>query len=82
MVEVIIYSSSEDRGKNRGFCFLEYDSHKFASIAKKRLSTGRVTIFGWNIFVDWADRQVEPDAVTMSKVYRAYLFIFGRILTG
>ena len=79
---MIIYSSPEDRRKNRGFCFLEYDSHKFASIAKRRLSTGHVRIFGWNIVVDWADRQVEPDAATMSKVYRAYLFIFGRILTG
>ena len=26
--EVIIYSSPDDKKKNRGFCFLEYESHK------------------------------------------------------
>ena len=28
LVEVIIYSSPDDKKKNRGFCFLEYESHK------------------------------------------------------
>ena len=68
LVEVIIYSSPDDRRKNRGFCFLEYDSHKSASLAKRRLSTGRVKIFGCDIIVDWADPQEEPDQDTMSKV--------------
>ena len=66
--EVIIYSSPDDRRKNRGFCFLEYDSHKSASLAKRRLSTGRVKIFGCDIIVDWADPQEEPDQDVMSKV--------------
>ena len=30
--EVIIYSSPDDKKKNRGFCFLEYESHKGLSI--------------------------------------------------
>ena len=70
LAEVIIYSSPDDRRKNRGFCFLEYDSHKSASLAKRRLSTGRVKIFGCDIIVDWADPQEEPDNDTMSKVCR------------
>ena len=69
-MEVIIYSSPDDRRKNRGFCFLEYDSHKSASLAKRHLSTGRVKIFGCDIIVDWADLQEEPDNDTMSKVCR------------
>ena len=68
LVEVIIYSSPDDRRKNRGFCFLEYDSHKSASLAKRRLSTGRVKIFGCDVIVDWADPQDEPDQDVMSKV--------------
>lgn len=68
LAEVIIYSSPDDRRKNRGFCFLEYDSHKSASLAKRRLSTGRVKIFGCDIIVDWADPQEEPDNDTMSRV--------------
>jgi len=65
---VIIYSSPDDKKKNRGFCFLEYESHKAASLAKRRLGTGRVKVWGCDIIVDWADPQEEPDEETMSKV--------------
>ena len=41
---MIIYSSPDDKKKNRGFCFLEYESHKCASLAKRRLETGRVKV--------------------------------------
>lgn len=44
LVEVIIYSSPDDKKKNRGFCFLEYESHKAASLAKRRLGTGRIKV--------------------------------------
>ncbi|KAI5711619.1 hypothetical protein M8J75_001866 [Diaphorina citri] len=49
--QVIIYSSPDDNKKNRGFCFLEYDSHKSASLAKKRLATGRLKVWGCDIIV-------------------------------
>ena len=68
LTEVIIYSSPDDKKKNRGFCFLEYESHKSASLAKRRLSTGRIKVWGCDIIVDWADPQEEPDEQTMSKV--------------
>lgn len=44
LIEVIIYSSPDDKKKNRGFCFLEYESHKAASLAKRRLGTGRTKV--------------------------------------
>lgn len=44
LVDVIIYSSPDDKKKNRGFCFLEYESHKAASLAKRRLGTGRIKV--------------------------------------
>ena len=88
--EVIIYSSPDDKKKNRytnncpifcahifksiiccccrGFCFLEYESHKAASLAKRRLETGRVKVWNCDIIVDWADPQEEPDEHTMSQV--------------
>jgi len=68
LTEVIIYSSPDDRRKNRGFCFLEYDSHKAASVAKRRLSAPNYKVWGCDIIVDWADPQEEPDDETMSKV--------------
>ena len=54
----------------RGFCFLEYESHKAASLAKRRLETGRVKVWSCDIIVDWADPQEEPDDDTMSQVFQ------------
>ncbi|KAK9710346.1 Heterogeneous nuclear ribonucleoprotein Q acidic domain [Popillia japonica] len=73
LMEVIIYSSPDDKKKNRGFCFLEYESHKAASLAKRRLGTGRIKVWGCDIIVDWADPQEEPDEQTMSKVKVLYV---------
>uniref|UniRef100_A0A6P4F8Q5 Heterogeneous nuclear ribonucleoprotein Q isoform X2 n=1 Tax=Drosophila rhopaloa TaxID=1041015 RepID=A0A6P4F8Q5_DRORH len=73
LYEVIIYSSPDDKKKNRGFCFLEYESHKAASLAKRRLGTGRIKVWGCDIIVDWADPQEEPDEQTMSKVKVLYV---------
>jgi len=71
--EVIIYSSPDDKKKNRGFCFLEYESHKAASLAKRRLETGRIKVWSCDIIVDWADPQEEPDDETMSQVKVLYV---------
>ena len=72
LVEVIIYSSPDDRKMNRGFCFLEYESHMAASLAKRRLGTGRMKVWKCDIIVDWADPQEEPDQETMDKVKVLY----------
>jgi len=74
LTEVIIYSSPDDtKKKNRGFAFLEYDTHKSASLAKRKLSTGRIKVWGCDIIVDWADPIEEPDDDTMSKVKVLYV---------
>lgn len=68
----IIYNVPDDpKKKNRGFTFLDFESHKAAAAAKKRLSTCRV--FGCDIIVDWADPLEEPDEETMSKVKVLYV---------
>lgn len=72
--EVIIYSSPDDNKKrNRGFAFLEFDSHKMASVAKRRIGNGRTRVWGCDIIVDWADPQEEPDNDTMEKVKVLYV---------
>jgi len=72
--EVIIYGSADNpKLKNRGFAFLEYDSHKNASTAKRKLATGRAKVWMCDIIVDWADPQEEPDRDTMSKVKVLYV---------
>ncbi len=69
LIDVIVYISSEDKTKNRGFAFLQYESHKAASLARRRLMSGKIRVFG-NITptVDWADPQEEPDDDTMQNV--------------
>ncbi|CAG0893623.1 unnamed protein product [Cyprideis torosa] len=73
LTDAIIYSSPDDKKKNRGFAFLEYDSHKSASLAKRKLSSGRIKVWGLDIIVDWADPQEEPDPEIMSKVKVLYV---------
>jgi Q family heterogeneous nuclear ribonucleoprotein R len=72
LVDAIIYNVPDDpKKKNRGFTFLDFESHKAAAAAKKRLSSCRV--FGCDIIVDWADPLEEPDEETMSKVKVLYV---------
>lgn len=74
IIDVIIYNSPDDlKKKNRGFAFLEYDSHKSASMAKHRIGNGYTRVWGCDIIVDWADPQEEPDEETMSKVKVLYV---------
>eukprot|EP00794_Sanderia_malayensis_P000332 gene332-964_t len=72
--DVIVYISSEDKTKNRGFAFLQYESHKAASLARRRLMSGKIRVFG-NITptVDWADPQEEPDDDIMQSVKVVYV---------
>lgn len=69
LTDVIVYMSAEDKTRNRGFAFLEYENHQAASLARRRLSSGRVKVWGTIVVtVDWADPQDEPDEEVMSKV--------------
>ncbi|VDI37998.1 heterogeneous nuclear ribonucleoprotein R [Mytilus galloprovincialis] len=74
LIDVIIYRSADkENQKNRGFAFLEYDSHKSASTAKRKLSSGRSKVWNCDVIVDWADPVEEPDNSTMSKVKVLYI---------
>jgi len=73
LTDVIIYLQTEDKNKNRGFCFLEYSDHKSASQARRRLSSPKVKAFNNTISVDWADPIEEPSDEIMSKVKVLYL---------
>jgi len=74
LIDVIVYISPEDKKENRGFAFLQYESHKAASLARRRLMSGKIRVFG-NITptVDWADPQEEPDDEIMQTVKVVYV---------
>ncbi len=46
ITDVIIYQPTEDgdKLKNRGFCFLDFDSHKSAATARKKLLNTRLRV--------------------------------------
>jgi len=76
LVEVIVYNSPDDPSKfNRGFAFLDYDSHKSASAARRTITSTRLQVWGSEVIVEWAEPQEEPDEETMSKVI-CQLFIY------
>uniref|UniRef100_A0A9J8CYE9 Heterogeneous nuclear ribonucleoprotein R n=1 Tax=Cyprinus carpio carpio TaxID=630221 RepID=A0A9J8CYE9_CYPCA len=66
--EVILYTQPDDKRKNRGFCFLEYEDHKSAAQARRRLMSGKVKVWGNPVTVEWADPVAEPDPEVMAKV--------------
>ncbi|KAM8884222.1 heterogeneous nuclear ribonucleoprotein R-like isoform 1-T1 [Synchiropus picturatus] len=66
--EVILYHQPDDKKKNRGFCFLEYEDHKSAAQARRRLMSGKVKVWGNPVTVEWADPVAEPDPEVMAKV--------------
>lgn len=68
VVDVIVYPSAMDKSKNRGFAFVEYDSHRAAAMARRKLIPGRIQLWGHQIAVDWAEPEQDVDEDTMSSV--------------
>ncbi|KAF7231410.1 heterogeneous nuclear ribonucleoprotein Q-like isoform X1 [Nothobranchius furzeri] len=66
--DVILYHQPDDKKKNRGFCFLEYEDHKTAAQARRRLMSGKVKVWGNLVTVEWADPIEDPDPDVMAKV--------------
>lgn len=66
--QVILYHQPDDKKKNRGFCFLEYEDHKTAAQARRRLMSGKVKAWGNVVTVEWADPIDDPDPEIMAKV--------------
>lgn len=67
--DVILYHQPDDKKKNRGFCFLEYEDHKSAAQARRRLMSGKVKVWSnVTVTVEWADPIEDPDPEVMKKV--------------
>ena len=68
VVDVIVYYCASDKSKNRGFAFVEYDSHQSANMARRKLLNNRIRLWGHSITVDWAEPELEVDEEIMSQV--------------
>lgn len=69
VVKIILYPCVNDRTKNRGYAFVEYESHKAAAMARRKMFTGRVLLWGnTEVKVDWAEPELDVDKDVMAKV--------------
>lgn len=73
VVKSIVYPSIADKSKNRGFAFVEYENHKAAAVARRKLMPGKILLWGQQVAVDWAEPEVEVDEEIMSKVKILYV---------
>lgn len=68
VLDVFVYPCPKDRSQNRGFAFVEYESHRAAAMARRKLIPGRIPIFGQQLAVDWAEPERDPDENLMNQV--------------
>lgn len=73
VTDVIVYPSASDKSKNRGFAFVEYESHRAAAMARRKLIPGRIQLWGHPIAVDWAEPEQEVDQDIMDQVKVLYV---------
>jgi len=71
LTDVIIYTTPGSKQANRGFCFLDFENHKAASDAKRKLLT--VPVWSRELMVSWADTQEEPSEKQMEHVKTLYV---------
>ena len=73
--DVIVYPSATDKTKNRGFAFVEFESHRAAAMARRKLIPGRIQFWGQQIAVDWAEPEQDVDEDIMAKVTLASYYV-------
>ena len=81
VVDAIVYASVADKTKNRGFAFVEYENHRAAAMARRKLMRQRLVVWGTEIAVDWAEPEQVIDEDVMAKVKRENslrFFVFAR----
>ncbi|CAG0884278.1 unnamed protein product [Cyprideis torosa] len=72
VVRVIMYPTVEDKSKNRGFAFVEYEDHTAAALARRVLLAKNVLVCGAAVAIDWAEPENVVTVDVMSKVMSLY----------
>ena len=72
VVDAILYPSITDKSKNRGFAFVEFDSHRAAAMARRKLLPGHIPLWGQPVAVDWAEPEHDVDEDVMATVSTSY----------
>jgi len=72
IIDVILYSSVTDKTKSRGFAFVEFQNHRLAAMARRKMIAGRVHLWDQEMQIDWALPENDVDEETMSKVNECF----------
>ncbi|XP_073995934.1 APOBEC1 complementation factor-like isoform X2 [Rhodnius prolixus] len=70
--QIFIYYSLSDKTQNRGFCFVEYENHRAACLARRRFFTTGIPEWP-DIVIDWAIPEEDVDEEVMKSVTVMYL---------
>ncbi|GLV35858.1 Syncrip [Carabus blaptoides fortunei] len=71
--DVIMYPSVEERSKNRGFFFIEFESHRSAAMAKRLMVPGTIRLWDKDVVIDWADPEPDVNPLLMSSVTKLFV---------
>lgn len=63
-----VNSSIADKSKNRGFAFVEYETHRAAAVARRKCMPGRLQLWGKTVAVDWAEPEPIVEEEILSRV--------------
>lgn len=86
ITDIYLYPSAHDRSLNRGFIFVEFQNHRAAAMARRKLIPGKVMLWDHEIAVDWADPEpgdpIDEDIMEtvsflqiFSKCFLKYIFL-------
>ncbi|ESO07097.1 hypothetical protein HELRODRAFT_76754 [Helobdella robusta] len=70
--DVIVKPDARDKQKNRGFAFVEFETHHLAAMARRKLVNKGIRMWDQVIAVDWAEPEPEVDREIMEKVKILY----------
>ncbi|XP_017880507.2 probable RNA-binding protein 46 [Ceratina calcarata] len=78
ITDIYLYPSSYDKSLNRGFIFVEFEDHRAAAMARRKLIPGRVVLWDHEVAVDWADP--EPGDPIDEEIMKNVTALFVRNL--
>ncbi|XP_050313057.1 probable RNA-binding protein 46 [Anthonomus grandis grandis] len=79
---VIMYPSAQNPNHNRGFAFVEFETHLEASKARRQLHPRNLWAWNQPLYVDWADPIPAVSPTVMSQVSVLFLNNLPHEMTG
>ncbi|XP_024082797.1 probable RNA-binding protein 46 isoform X2 [Cimex lectularius] len=73
LANVILYLSPTDKKMNRGFCFVEYEDHRSAAMARRHLLSTGIPEWNSDVMIDWATPEEEVEPHIMERVTIMYV---------